>query len=220
MKPGLLIFDVNETLLDMEPIKTSINESLNSNLASSIWFNKLLFYSLAETITENYLDFGKIGAATLRMTAQELSAEISDKKVEGILGQMTRLNPHPEVKEALQNLKTAGYKMVVLTNGGSKTVKKQLEHAGISQFFDEMYSVEAVKKFKPHPQTYAFVLEQENLEAGNAMLIAAHGWDIMGAGRAGLKTAFITRPGKFLYPSYDANYVADNLTGLAQQIAK
>lgn len=220
MKPSLLIFDVNETLLDLEPVKTAINDFLDSKQASTIWFNKLLHYSLAETITENYLDFGQIGAATLKMTAQELSVEISDKKIDEILGKMTRLKPHPEVIEALQKLKTAGYKMVVLTNGGNETVKKQLEYAGISQFFEKMYSVEAVKKFKPHPQTYTYVLEQEKVKPGDAMLIAAHGWDIMGAGRAGLKTVFISRPGKFLYPLYDAHYVTDNLTGLVQLLEK
>jgi 2-haloacid dehalogenase len=34
----------------------------------------------------------------------------------------------------------------------------------------------------------------------DAMLIAAHAWDIAGADKAGWQTAFILRPGKALYP--------------------
>lgn len=218
MDRRLLIFDVNETLLDMEPVNTAINNALGSPLASSIWFYKLLYYSLAETTTGNYRDFGEIGAASLRHTAQELSAEIADNSIESILKKMSRLEPHPEVKEALQTLKDLGYKMVALTNGGKQTLLQQMKHAGISHFFEEMYSVEAVRKFKPHPETYQYVLTQQNIAPASAMLIAAHGWDIMGAGRAGLKTAFINRPGKFPYPLYNANYAAESLTGLIEQL--
>ena len=51
LKPKLLIFDVNETLLDMEPLKHSINTALGNQYAFDIWFPQLLQYSLVETLT-------------------------------------------------------------------------------------------------------------------------------------------------------------------------
>lgn len=198
-KPSLLIFDVNETLLNMQPLQKEINKELGSKHAFNSWFCRLLLFSSVETLTGEYRDFGEIGAAVLKMTAQDFSTEISEERIKEILGKITELKPHPEVPEALEELRKAGFKLVALTNGGKDTVDKQLKNAKLGSYFDAVYSVEAVGKFKPHLETYQYVLEKENTRPENTMLVAAHAWDITGAKRAGLKTAFISRPGKFLY---------------------
>lgn len=218
-KPELLLFDVNETLLDMTKIKSEINRALNSDTAFLLWFSRLLEFSLAETLTGNYLDFGEVGKAVLKMTAKDFSTKISEEKIRDILGNTTRLPAHPEVAEALEKLKRAGYKLVPLTNGGKETLKKQLEFAGLAKFFDSTYSVESVRKFKPHPEPYLYALEQEKVEKEDAMLIAAHGWDILGAQRAGLRTAFISRPGKYLYPNgAPPEFMGKDLRDIADQL--
>lgn len=199
-KPLLLIFDVNETLLNMQPLKEEINKELASPVAFKSWFLRLLLFSSVETLTGEYRDFGEIGAAVLKMIAQEFSTEISEERIKEILEKITDLDPHPEVPEALEELRKAGFKLVALTNGGKDTVGKQLKNAKLRSYFEAVYSVEAVGKFKPHPETYHYLLEKENTQPEDSMLIAAHGWDITGAQRAGLQTAFISRPGKFLYP--------------------
>lgn len=212
-RPQLLIFDVNETLLALTPIQIAINKYLRSEAAFDHWFSKLLQFSLVETLTGEYRDFGDIGAATLKMTAQKFSVEPSEEKIREILGQITHLNPHPEVPGALKKLKESGYRIVTLTNGGQKTLEQQIRNSGLAEFFDALYSVEAVQKFKPHPATYRYVLEKEKVDANKAMLIAAHAWDVTGAQRAGLQSAFIERKGKFLYPIAEK----PNLTGKTLQ---
>ncbi len=199
-KVSLVIFDVNETLLNMQPLQEEINKELASPVAFKSWFCRLLLFSSVETLTGEYRDFGEIGAAVLKMTAQEFSTEISEDRIKNILGKITELAPHPEVPEALEELKKAGFKLVALTNGGKDTVDKQLKNAKLGSYFDAVYSVEAVGKFKPHPETYHYVLERENTRPEESMLVTAHAWDIAGAQRAGLQTAFISRSGKFLYP--------------------
>ena len=199
-KPALLIFDVNETLLDMQPLRIAINEGVGSALAFDHWFAKLLQFSLVETVTGTYHDFAEIGTAVLSMTAKKFSAEISEGRIKEILGNMVYLDPHPEVPGALEKLKANGYRLVALSNGGQSTVEKQLKKAKIEHFFEEIYSVEAVRKFKPHPEPYQYVLKHQRVQAADGMLLAAHAWDITGAQRAGLQTAFVERPGKSLYP--------------------
>lgn len=68
--PLLLIFDVNETLLDLSPLKEDINTRLNSEWAFELWFNQLIQYSMVETLTDSYSDFGEVGLATLKMVAR------------------------------------------------------------------------------------------------------------------------------------------------------
>lgn len=201
MKPELLIFDVNETLLDLSPLKECINQLLGSSEAFDHWFPKLIQFAMVETLTGSYSDFSEIGAATLKMTARSFSKSISEEEVKSTLSVITQLKPHPDVLESLECLKQQGFKLVALTNGGKETLEKQMNSSGLNIYFDAAYSVESVKKFKPHPETYQHVLREENCLPKNAMLIAAHAWDIMGAKKIGMQTAFIKRLGKVWYPN-------------------
>ncbi len=194
-----LIFDVNETLLDLEPLHRNIDAILGEGSAA-IWFAELLQYSLVESITGTYHDFSEIGAAVLDMNARKKQVDLSQDKIEEILAVINRLDPYPEVRDGLRRLKAAGFTMVALSNGKPKVLKKQLDHAALSQFFNHILSVEAVRKYKPHPETYAFAAKRAGSATEHTMMVAAHGWDIAGAQRARMQTAFIERPAKFIFP--------------------
>jgi len=200
LAPKLLIFDVNETLLDMQPLKDSINKALENPYAFDIWFPQLLQYSLVETITGTYHDFSEIAAGVFKMTAQKLEKDFSDNEVKQILSKISELQPHEDVPHGLANLKEQGYILVALTNGKPRVALEQLKYAGLSSYFDKILSVEVVNKYKPAPETYNYVAKMFTVANSEAMLVAAHGWDITGAKRAGLRTAFVNRPGKSLYP--------------------
>ncbi|WP_033445082.1 haloacid dehalogenase type II [Gillisia marina] len=199
-KPKLLIFDVNETLLDMSPLKQSINKALKNEWAFEIWFPSLLQYSLVETITENYRDFSEIAGASLKMIAHKLGVQLSEEEVKKVLSPITKLSAYPEVAKSLEILKKNGFKLVALSNGKPQVVDDQLKHAKIHHFFDKVLSIEEVKNYKPHISTYHCAYSSMNILPEDSMLIAAHGWDIAGAKRAGINAAFISRPGKSLYP--------------------
>lgn len=198
--PTLLIFDVNETLLDMSPLKQSINKALKNDYGFDVWFPSLLQYSLVETCTGTYHDFSMIAAATFQMTAMKFEFDFTEDEIQEILSPITNLKPHPEVPEALSLLKESNFKLIALTNGKPEVAVEQLKHSEIDHFFEEVISVDVVKKYKPHPDTYSYVLNKYVVSAKNAMMIAAHGWDITGAQQAGLQTTFISRSGKFKYP--------------------
>ena len=95
------------------------------------------------------------------------------------------------------------------------TVEAQLKYAKIDGFFDAIYSVDVVGKFKPHKNSYQKVLSDHQLTASEVLMVAAHGWDIAGAQNAGLKTAFISRPGKSTYPlAKRPDHIAEDLENL------
>lgn len=198
-KPKLLIFDINETLLDMEPLKQSINKNLENKHAFDIWFPTLLQYSLVETITENYKDFSEIAAATLKMIAHKLEIQLSEEDVKNTLSPITKLPVYPEVFKALETLKKNDFQLVALSNGKPEVLDTQLKYAKIHHFFDKVISIEEVKNYKPHRSTYHCAYSIMNVLPEDTMLIAAHAWDITGANRAGIQSAFIKRPGKSIY---------------------
>lgn len=220
-QPQLLIFDVNETLINMAELEEKVNHLLDHPSAFRIWFPSLLHHSLVETLTNSYHDFSDLARATLAMTAEKMGVDANPEEIKTTLTQITRLPAHDDVASGLTRLRHHGYQLAALTNGTPAVAREQLQHAGLTRYFDDIYSIEAVKKYKPHAAPYLFVIEEKGLEAENAMMVAAHGWDIAGAQRAGLQTAFIQRPGQSLFPlalpptgTYrDISDLADRLCG-------
>lgn len=201
-RPKVLFFDVNETLLDLTQMKQQVGDALNgrSDLLS-LWFTTMLQYSLVTTVSGQYEHFGNIGAATLQMVGANNNIKISENKARDIIVNALRgLPPHPEVKDALKQLKENGYKLVSFTNSSNEGVKKQFESAGLTEYFDERLSVEDIGKFKPFRETYEWGARKMGIKPNQAMLIAAHGWDVAGALWAGWRAAFISRPGQQIFP--------------------
>lgn len=201
-RPKVLFFDVNETLLDLTAMKSSVGKVLGGRSELlPLWFTTMLQYSLVSTVGRQYNDFGIIGAAALQMVAANNGISITEKEArEAILGPIRSLPAHPEVKDSLQALKDAGYKLVSFTNSSNKGVKTQFENAGLLEYFEERLSIEDMGKFKPHTDAYDWAARKMNVKPEECFLVAAHGWDIAGALWAGWRGGFVGRPGAQLYP--------------------
>ncbi len=200
-RPKVLFFDVNESLLDLGKMKESVGNVLGGRKdLLPLWFTTMLQYSLVSTASRQFADFGTIGAATLRMVAANLDIPVSEDKAKDALSVLRSLPPHPEVKEALGELRSADYKMVSLTNGSNKGVAAQFKYAGLTDFFDERLSVEDIRKYKPDSDVYDWAARKMGVQPNECMMIAAHGWDVAGAIWAGWRGAFIARPEQQLYP--------------------
>jgi 2-haloacid dehalogenase len=155
------------------------------------------------------------------MVAQKSGIDIDDEEIESILEVIKRLPPHPDVIPALTRLGEAGFTMVALTNGNQNVAEEQLAYAKIDQFFKHIISVENVGYYKPHAQTYDFIIKKSGVESKDAILVAAHGWDIVGAKRAGLQTAFIEREGKSVYPlDKSPDFRGETVLEIAEKLSK
>jgi 2-haloacid dehalogenase len=201
-RPKVIFLDVNETLLDLEPLKVSVAKALDGRQGMvGLWFSMLLHHSLVDTLTGIYHHFSEVGVATLQMLAESNGIELSKEDAESAIIPVIRsLPPHPDVIEGLKSLKKQGFLLVSLTNSSNAGVKEQFKNAGLMDIVDRHLTVEGIKKFKPDLGVYRWALEQVDVEAGDAMMVAAHGWDIAGAAAAGLQTVFVARPGKVPYP--------------------
>lgn len=196
-----IFFDVNETLLDLEPLKKAVVQKLGGNeQLGTLWFTTMLQYSLVASAADQYIDFGKIGAAALVMVAKNNGIAIPNDEALQTIKPILSLKPHPEIIEALELLKNNGFKLVSFTNSSNKAVAQQLKNAGLEHFFTAQISVEDFGKFKPERDVYHWAARKMSLENPDCILVAAHGWDVAGAKWAGWKTAFIARKGQQLFP--------------------
>jgi len=199
-KPGVLVFDVNGTLLDTSPMRDAVNKAFQHEFAFQQWFSWVLHYSLVENVTDKYHDFSQLGQAVMHMTVEAFSRNIPKTQQMTLVEMMKELPPHPDVIPGLSRLKQAGFRMAAFSNSPYKNTLMHLEKTGLMPFFDEVLSVDSMEKFKPDLSTYKKAADKLDVKITETMLIAAHGWDVAGALRAGARAAFISRPGQALYP--------------------
>ncbi len=218
--PKAIFFDVNETLLNLEPLTESVTQVLGGRKELvPLWFTTMLQYSLVATVGEQYRDFGEIGAATLQMVASNADIPLTEEKAKKALKPIRSLPAHSDVPEALARLKDGGYTLVTLTNSSNKAVEEQMTNSGLRKYFDKLLSIEDIGVYKPHRHAYNWAARRMGVEPEESMLVAAHGWDVAGAKWVGWQTAFISRPGQQLYPLAEKpEIVAPTLTEIAKNL--
>ena len=216
----IIVFDVNETLLDLDAIQPVFARIFNDPAALRLWFANLITYSEALTLAGVYVPFTDIGAAVLRMLADTRGITVSAADGAELTDRFASMPPHPEVPGALRRLRDHGFRLFTLTDNTLAISGRQLEQGGVIDLFERRFSVdETVKRHKPAPEAYQSVAAALGLEPGGACLIASHVWDTIGAGAAGWQTALILREGNAPLPvGPQPDYIGKDLDAIADQL--
>jgi 2-haloacid dehalogenase len=196
----ILVFDVNETMLDVDALTPHFIEGFGAGDTVREWFTTLLHYSTVATLAGPYAQFGAIADAALTMLAESRRVSLTPELRQRIGAGLRSLPAHPDVRPALDALRRHGFRLVTLTNSAPSAVAQQLANAGLADCFERSFSVDDVQRFKPAPEPYRQVATELGVAVGDLRLVAAHAWDVVGALRAGCAAAFVARPGKVLYP--------------------
>lgn len=202
MRP-YLVFDVNETLLDLSALDPHFNAYFGEPSIRDEWFSQVLLSAFTLTILGTYHHFGHVARAALTMLSEKYNIALSEEGYTSILGQMRELPPHGDVLAALERLKEDGLRMAALTNSPYDVACDQLEHAGITPYLETVLSVDASRALKPSRIVYEDAARALNIEPHNLFMVAAHPWDIAGAMKAGWQGIFILRSGKVWNPLYN-----------------
>lgn len=197
----VVVFDVNETLLDLSALDPVFEEVFGAAAVRREWFAQVLQSALVSVATGVHHDFGTVGQGALEMVAARRGVTLDDAARDRVLTGMRRLPPHPEVPGALARLREAGVRLATLTNSPPETAEAQLAHADLSHFFDARLSVEGAGRLKPAAAVYHHAVRDLGVAPADARLVAAHAWDVTGALRAGCAAAFVARPGMVLDPT-------------------
>jgi 2-haloacid dehalogenase len=199
--PAVLVFDVNETLIDIESLTPVFERIFGEPHVMREWFNQLVMYSMTATLAGHYIDYFTLGQGLLPMLAEIHGVQITDDDVRTVKNGMLKMPAHREATDALTALRDNGFRLVTLTNSPpNPDGPSPLEHAGLAHFFERTFSVEARRAFKPAPTVYRYVCEELAVAPEDCMMVAAHVWDTVGAQSAGFSGALITRPGNAPLP--------------------
>jgi len=151
----LIVFDVNETLLDLTTVEPSFERIFGDKGAMRLWFANLILYSEALTVADIYVPFTDIGAAVMKMLADARGLAITDDDRKELFDKFSTMPPHPEVPAALRKLRAAGFRLFTLTNNIPEVQTCQLKRGGIIDLFERRFSVESVKHHKRRPRLTA-----------------------------------------------------------------
>lgn len=215
----LIVFDVNETLLDLQTVEPTFQRIFGEKSAMRLWFANFILYSAALTLAGRYIPFTDIGAAVMKMLADTYGIEVGEADRAELLERFSTMPPHHEVPAALRRLRQAGFRLVTLTDNLLEVQTRQLEHGGIVDLFERRFSADAVKHHKPSRQAYGYVEKELGVEPSQLCLIACHTWDTLGAVAAGWEAALIKRAGNdVLAVGPQPQIVGNDLNDVADQL--
>jgi 2-haloacid dehalogenase len=215
--PRAIVFDVNETLLDLAALDAYFEEVIGAAAARREWFATTVEAAMVTTITGRYESFADLGGACLESMARRLGRWTGPGDRERLVREMTHLPPHPDVADTLAVLRRRGFGIGALTNNPLAVVDAQLRNAGLAALFDEVVSAEEVRRLKPAAEPYHHAAHRMGVGTADMLLVAAHGWDCAGARAAGARAAFVGRPGQAPLPAGAEPDIV--VTGLAQLTA-
>lgn len=219
MQP-VVLFDVNETLSDMGRMSQHFEEIGAPPQLAALWFASVLRDGFALTSVGQNPPFREVAEGALRsVLADQMLNRDGEDAVAHVMTALQALPVHPDVVDGVRALSAAGIEVSALTNGAATTAEDLLERAGLRGAFVAVLSVEDAPRWKPAPDAYAYALSALGREGSEVVLVAVHPWDIDGAARAGLRTAWLNRGGT-PYPAAmtPPDHEVSSIAGLADAL--
>ncbi|WP_261129266.1 haloacid dehalogenase type II [Bacillus sp. Marseille-Q3570] len=190
-----IVFDVYGTLFDVHSVieECEIHFPQKGEEISKVWRQKQLEYSFLRGLMGNYRPFWSITKDALKYACKSEGVELSDSIEKALLSAYLQLKPYPEVEEVLERL--SGFQLAVFSNGSEDMLHPLIEHNRLQSHFSNLISVNGIKRFKPHPDSYLYALEQLGVERHEVLFLSSNTWDIAGAKTFGFQVAWVNRTG-------------------------
>ncbi len=179
------------TLFALSPLRERLRAVGAPELALEAWFSRLLHSAASLTLVGEFRPFPEIAETALRTT---LVQQGSDENIaSNVLERLSELRPYDDTEAALVNTRNAGLAVATLTNGSESNTRTLLEGAGLDKYVEAVITVEEVRAYKPAPEPYRHAAKRLGLDRSDVSLVAAHGWDVLGAQNAGLRAIWVDR---------------------------
>ena len=188
MRVRLVVLDVNETLSDLSPL-AGVFDDIGLPGRAEAWFAGVLREGFAAAVVGRNVPFATIGRAAV-------AAEAGDEAADRVLQAFMDLPLHPGVADGLTAVADTGVRVITLSNGSTAVAESLLTRARVRDRVERVLSVEDAPRWKPAPEAYRYALETCGITAAaEALMVAAHPWDVDGAQRTGMRGCFLDRTG-------------------------
>jgi 2-haloacid dehalogenase len=189
----VLAFDAYGTLFDVHSVVQLAEKMFPGKglLLSQLWRTKQIEYMFIRSLMGKYIPHDQNTELALKYAMHFLGLSGGDQERKELMKAYEVLSPFGDVKHALEKL--GHVKKSILSVGTPALIKSLVNHAGLAHFFDELFSVDEVKIYKPHPLTYQLVMDKFGVEKDQIAFITSNYFDVVGAKAFGFKVIWVNR---------------------------
>ena len=214
-----IIFDAYGTLFDVNSAAEKCKDKIGDKWEpfANFWRTTQLEYTWLRSLMKRHKDFWQITEESLdkSMMAFNIDPEMKNE----LLNLYKVLSPFQEVPETLKSLKEKNFKLAILSNGTPSLLNDLVKSNNLNNLFDDLFSIEEVKIYKPHPKVYDLPIEKYKIKKNEVAFLSANTWDVSGAGNYGYQSIWVNRNNNiFDNLDYKPNNQIKNLSELINLI--
>ena len=215
MKPKAIVFDAYGTLFDVNSAAEKCKNKIGSKWENfaNFWRTTQLEYTWLRSLMKRHKDFWQVTEDSLDKSMKVFNIDNNLKSE--LLNLYKILSPYPEVKKVLKDLKEKRFKLSILSNGTPKLLKELVNSNNFNNLFDDIFSIEEVKIYKPDSRVYDLPVKKYKIKPEEIVFLSANTWDVSGGGNYGYNSIWVNRNKSYFDNlDYFPKNEIDNLTHL------
>ena len=193
MKAKAVVFDAYGTLFDVNSAAKKCKDKIGAKWETfaNFWRTTQLEYTWLRSLMKRHKNFWDITEDSLDKSMKVFN--INKNMKNELLSLYKILSPYPEVREVLENLKKKNFKLAILSNGTPDLLNELVENNKLNNLFDDLFSIEDVKIYKPDPRVYEIPIKKYKIKSDKITFLSANTWDVSGGGNFGYNSIWVNR---------------------------
>ena len=193
MKTKAVVFDAYCTLFDVNSAAEKCKDKIGAKWEAfaNFWRTTQLEYTWLRSLMKRHKNFWDITEDSLDKSMKVFNIDKNMKNE--LLSLYKILSPYPEVKGVLEDLKKKNFKLAILSNGTLDLLNELVESNKLNNLFDDLFSIEEVKIYKPDPRVYELPIKKYKIKSEEITFLSANTWDVSGGGNFGYNSIWVNR---------------------------
>ena len=191
------VFDAYGTLFDFAAAARECRDVLGDDVdkLTALWRDKQLQYTWLRAAQGRHADFWQVTGDALDFVLETLGIDKPGLR-DRLMTLYLTLDTFPEVPDVLRQLKAAGMRTAILSNGSPRMLDAAVKGARLESLLDAVLSVEEVGVYKPHPKVYQLAVDRLSIPASAISFQSSNAWDAHAASAFGMQVVWCNRYGQ------------------------
>ena len=219
MKTKAVVFDAYGTLFDVNSAAEKCKDKIGAKweIFANFWRTTQLEYTWLRSLMKRHKNFWDITEDSLDKSMKVFN--INKNMKNELLSLYKILSPYPEVRGVLEDLKKKNFKLAILSNGTPDLLNELVKNNKLNNLFDDLFSIEEVKIYKPDPSVYELPVKKYKIKSGEITFLSANTWDVSGGGNFGYNSIWVNRNNSvFDILDFQPKNEINNLTHLLDKV--
>ena len=193
MKTKAVVFDAYGTWFDVNSAAEKCKDKIGAKWETfaNFWRTTQLEYTWLRSLMKRHKNFWDITEDSLDKSMKVFN--INKNMKSELLSLYKILSPYPEVRGVLEDLKKKNFKLAILSNGTPDLLNELVENNKLDNLFDDLFSIEDVKIYKPDPSVYELPIKKYRIKSSEITFLSANTWDVSGGGNFGYNSIWVNR---------------------------